>query len=126
MEPVEGSIRGKPIKNDPFYFVSLDEIFPFVGFSDTFSSNGMALRSAIRQDIYDTTPQYQGLSEKSKAMLLMPESSLQGSWYHDPNKVVEEEEVEPHRMKRTTRVLEKYLNNNTTTTTTARPPTGNE
>lgn len=66
-----------------FRFMSLDDIFPGLGFSDSFNSRSdfrFAIRDSMRLDIFDATPQYQGLTEKAKSMLILPESSLQGSW----------------------------------------------
>lgn len=63
---------------------SLDEVFPATkGFSELFSSNHVfrnGIRDAMRQDIFDSTPAYMGMSEKARRMLLLPDSSLQGSW----------------------------------------------
>lgn len=71
------------VSQPAFQFMSLDEIFPGLGFSDHFHSNSdfrFAIRDSMRLDIFDATPQYQGLTEKAKSMLILPESSLQGSW----------------------------------------------
>lgn len=61
----------------------LDDLFPGLGFSDTFAASTdfrTALRDAIRRDVFDTTPTYHGLAEKARNFLLLPDSSLQGSW----------------------------------------------
>ena len=34
----------------------------------------------MREDIFDSTPTYSGMSEKARRILLLPDSSLQGSW----------------------------------------------
>lgn len=62
---------------------SLDNLFPNLEFSFHFNSNSTfrnALRNAIREDIFDTTPSYANMSDKARRMLLLPDSSLQGSW----------------------------------------------
>jgi hypothetical protein len=91
----------------PFTFMSLDDLFGAeLGFSATFNSDTnfrQALREAIRKDIFDTTPFYANLSEKAASVLLLPDSSLEGSWRraaadYDPAK-------EMIRMKQTTGVL---------------------
>jgi hypothetical protein len=89
----------------PFKFHSLDEVLGIIGFSTIFNGNKdfrVALRAAIRQDIFDTTPFYEGLPEKAAAVLLLPDSSLEGSWKKAPN-------TRGLRMKQTTNVLRKYL-----------------
>jgi hypothetical protein len=67
-----------------FTSMSLDDLFGAnLGFSAKFNSDTqfrIALRSAIRQDIFDTTPFYANLSEKAASVLLLPDSSLEGSW----------------------------------------------
>ncbi|KAL3804404.1 hypothetical protein HJC23_011332 [Cyclotella cryptica] len=63
--------------------MSLDELFPNLQFSEKFNADGEfrdSLRSAMREDIFDSTPAYMGMSEKARRMLLLPDSSLQGSW----------------------------------------------
>ncbi|EED95290.1 predicted protein [Thalassiosira pseudonana CCMP1335] len=63
--------------------MSLDDLFPGLDFSDKFFSDGefrTAIRGAMREDVFDSTPQYSGMSEKARNMLLLPDSSLQGSW----------------------------------------------
>jgi hypothetical protein len=53
------------------------------GFSAKFNADPEfrnSLRLAIRQDIFDTTPFYQKLSPKAASILLLPDSSLEGSW----------------------------------------------
>ena len=63
--------------------MSLDELFPNLQFSDKFNSDSefrTSLRNAMREDIFDSTPAYSGMSEKARKMLLLPDSSLQGSW----------------------------------------------
>ena len=34
----------------------------------------------MREDVFDSTPSYLKLSPKARQMLLLPDSSLQGSW----------------------------------------------
>ena len=88
----------------PFRFYSLDDLFGTdLQFSETFNTNFQFrhdLRMAIRQDIFDTTPFYEGLSEKARGFLLLPDSSLEGSW-RMPETM--------DRMKRTTDVLRATL-----------------
>jgi hypothetical protein len=108
-------IQGNMIEPQPaFEFFSLDDLtfsnphhdghYQFPGFSKRFNSDATfrrQLRQAIREDIYDTTPQYQNLSLKAKEMLLLPDSSLQGSWRKNPSYLPTDE----IRMKRLTKVL---------------------
>lgn len=65
-------------------YYSLDDIFPNnLNFSERFNSNAdfrTELRNAMREDVLDTTPTYHTLSEKARNFLLLPDSSLQGSW----------------------------------------------
>lgn len=66
--------------------VSLDDLFPGLDFSQKFCSTKEfrdALRSSMREDIFDSSPVYAGMSEKARKMLLLPDSSLQGSWDAD-------------------------------------------
>jgi hypothetical protein len=88
-----------------FEYMSLDDLFDNIqfGFSERFNADAEfrnQLRSAIRQDIFDTTPFYANLSEKAASILLLPDSSLEGSWRirHDDN-------ADEMRMKHTTQVL---------------------
>jgi hypothetical protein len=71
-------------EHSPFGVCSLDDLFGAeLGFSKTFNSDSQfrqELRMAIRQDIFDTTPYYANLSEKATSVLLLPDSSLEGSW----------------------------------------------
>jgi len=63
--------------------MSLDELFPNLGFSHKFNSDGEfrnSLRNSMREDIFDSSPSYGGMSDKARKMLLLPDSSLQGSW----------------------------------------------
>ena len=91
-------------KQPPFEFYSLDDLFGSdLGFSHTFNTNSQFrqdLRTAIRQDIFDTTPFYANLSEKAASILLLPDSSLEGSW-----RIPETRD----RMKKTTNVLQAGL-----------------
>jgi len=69
-----------------FEYRSLDDLFactPSFSLSQKFNSDEQFrsnLRSAIRLDIFQTTPYYQNLSEKAASILLLPDSSLEGSW----------------------------------------------
>ncbi|KAL7513809.1 hypothetical protein ACHAXN_011137 [Cyclotella atomus] len=84
--------------------MSLDELFPNLQFSDKFDSDSVfrtSLRNAMREDIFDSTPAYSGMSEKARKMLLLPDSSLQGSWKC-------KEDAEP-RMQKLTNVIKSHL-----------------
>lgn len=93
-------------KQPPFGFCSLDDLFGAdLGFSKKFNSDSQfrqELRMAIRQDIFDTTPFYANLSEKAASVLLLPDSSLEGSW-----RIPETMD----RMSKTTHVLQMALGN---------------
>lgn len=80
------------------------------------------LRLAIRLDVFETTPFYAKLPEKAKSVLLLPDSSLEGSWRIPKNAETSETEDGDHksdgddknnppvrRMKYTTRVLNRAL-----------------
>ena len=74
------------------------------------------LRSAIRLDIFETTPFYAKLPEKAKAVLLLPDSSLEGSWRIPDCSASDSKEegrdlppAAAPRMKHTTRVLNAAL-----------------
>ena len=75
---------GAEVASQPFTFMSLDDLFGAdLGFSEKFNTDKqfrVDLRTAIRKDIFDTTPFYANLSEKAMACLLLPDSSLEGSW----------------------------------------------
>jgi hypothetical protein len=91
-----------------FRFMSLDDVVPGLGFSETFNSCSdfrHAIRNSMRLDMFDATPQYHGLTDKAKAILLLPDSSLQGSW----------RTVGDNRMHRLTAVLKDGLGPNAPT-----------
>lgn len=87
-------------------YVSLDELFPNVHdlhLSHKFCTDGKFrndLRNAMREDIFDSTPAYDNMSEKARKILLLPDSSLQGSWRSNQTSL---------RMKKLTIVLREYL-----------------
>jgi hypothetical protein len=103
----------------------------FFSLSETFNSDQAFrndLRSAIRLDVFETTPYYANLPEKAKKVLLLPDSSLEGSWrtqdkteaatetedvendQNDKKNAHDEEENRSvQRMKHTTRVLNQAL-----------------
>jgi hypothetical protein len=87
-----------------FEHMSLDGLFDAnLGFSKLFNGNAefrTNLRSAIRQDVFETTPFYASLSEKAASVLLLPDSSLEGSW-----RIPENNDNDEIRMKHTTLVL---------------------
>ena len=97
------SLQGELIEEPCFSFLSLDDLFgKELGLSAKFNSDvsfRRALRAAIRQDIFDSTPFYRNLSEKAASVLLLPDSSLEGSW-RKPNDYGAE-----IRMKQTTKIL---------------------
>ena len=83
--------------------LSLDSLFPNLYFSQKFCTNTQfreALRNSMREDIFDSTPSYEDMSEKARRMLLLPDSSLQGSW---------KGREQMTRMKKLTAVLTNYL-----------------
>jgi hypothetical protein len=72
-----------PIAGAHSISIGLDDLFPNLEFSDKFSSDGKFrndLRNAMREDVFDSSPAYANISEKARRMLLLPDSSLQGSW----------------------------------------------
>jgi len=98
------SIGSEESSSQPvFEYMSLDDLVdPRLGFSKKFNNDREFrdnLRSAIRQDIFDTTPFYSNLSEKAASILLLPDSSLEGSWRISTG---QDGDI---RMKRTTQVL---------------------
>ncbi|KAL7524251.1 hypothetical protein ACHAWF_000880 [Thalassiosira exigua] len=89
--------------------VSLDDLFPRLDFSEKFCSMKAfrdALRSSMREDIFDSTPTYAGMSEKARKMLLLPDSSLQGSWNC---RQFADEDKGKLRMRKLTQVLRDHL-----------------
>jgi hypothetical protein len=69
------------------------------------------LRSAIRLDVFETTPFYANLPEKASSVLLLPDSSLEGSW-RIPTTADSPSSRIP-RMKHTTRVLKEAFQQHT-------------
>jgi hypothetical protein len=64
----------------------------------------------MREDIFDSTPAYSGMSEKARKMLLLPDSSLQGSWKCEQSTVNGEGGEPPKlRMVKLTNVLKTTL-----------------
>jgi hypothetical protein len=75
--------QGQSIMQAHIEAYSLDTLFPGFQLSEVFASSTLFrndLRDAIREDIFDTTPSYHHLSDKARRILLLPDSSLQGSW----------------------------------------------
>jgi len=126
--------------DDPnsFEYRSLDDLLSAAGFlgsgpsdnddetplslSDKFNSDEAFrndLRSAIRLDVFETTPFYAKLPEKAKTILLLPDSSLEGSWRIPEEAKANDDATEPSslaaptiptpRMKHTTHVLNAAL-----------------
>lgn len=83
-KPYDLAKDGAVIEHAHFETRSLSDLFPNVpNFSRCFATSAefrTAMRSAMRADIFDTTPAYHSLSEKARRILLLPDSSLQGSW----------------------------------------------
>ncbi|CAB9506032.1 expressed unknown protein [Seminavis robusta] len=105
------TVAGPVIEHDHVETKSLDEVFPTAGgqFCGLFSSNQEfrnGIRNAMRQDIFDATPAYAGMSEKARRMLLLPDSSLQGSWRCQGRPELEEGQL---RMPLLTKVLKEHL-----------------
>jgi hypothetical protein len=61
------------------------------------------IRNSMREDIFDSTPAYESMREKARNMLLLPDSSLQGSWNCKGNS------DNQLRMKKLTKVLKDYI-----------------
>lgn len=104
------TVAGPTIEHSHVQTRALDDLFPRVtGFSELFCTNKSfrdGMRDAIRQDIFDATPAYAGMSEKARKMLLLPDSSLQGSWKCQGRQDVPEGGL---RMKKLTNVLKEFL-----------------
>lgn len=114
------TIEGSTIEHNHIETRSLDQLFLSCNgkFCDLFSScdefrNG--IRNAIRLDIFDSTPAYAGMSEKARKMLLLPDSSLQGSWKCKGRHGLKQGEI---RMLTLTKVLKRHLGDSA--------PTGDE
>jgi hypothetical protein len=61
----------------------LDDLFPGLDLLGRFCSDGSsrtAMRDAMREDVFESSLGYATMSEKARRMLLLPDSSLQGSW----------------------------------------------
>jgi len=115
-EGIASGYDGDEISHQHVETTSLDNIFPGLGFSNLFASSKefrTALRGAMREDIFDTTPAYASMSEKARRMLLLPDSSLQGSWKCKDGrwerKGGSDEEKDQPRMIALTKVLSKFL-----------------
>jgi len=127
---------GNMIEHAHFETRSLDDLFPNLQFSHQFAAS-MAfrteLRQAMREDIFDTTPAYHGMNDKARTVLLLPDSSLQGSWKcrdggwkrrpraeeeDDENSSTCSNSPAPARMQRLTQVLQRHLGE--------KAPTGDE
>lgn len=123
------------IEHAHFETRSLDDLFPGLEFSHTFATSQTFrtdLRQAMREDIFDTTPAYHGMSAKARTVLLLPDSSLQGSWKchnggwtRQPQPTIAADDTPPEettassddtnntapRMQRLTQILQQYLGN---------------
>eukprot|EP00977_Amphora_coffeiformis_P009332 scaffold2120_cov169-Amphora_coffeaeformis.AAC.14 len=93
---------------------SLDELFPGLSFSEIFNTSPdfrNELRDTMREDIFDTTPAYHGMSEKARKFLLLPDSSLQGSWKCQNGgwSRAQGDEKDGPRMQRLSKVLQAHL-----------------
>ena len=98
------------VQHPCFEFKSLDDIH--AGLSEIFNSDASfrnVMRLAIRQDIFDSTPSYAKLSAKAASILLLPDSSLQGSWRSSSSSTmtssINSDPDKPNRMMRLSRVL---------------------
>lgn len=75
-----------PITHAHIQTFSLDDLFPSLpglNFSSTFNCNQNfreEMKQAMRMDVFYGNPQNEKLSDKVKDILLLPDSSLQGSW----------------------------------------------
>lgn len=101
----------EPAENDTF---SLSQKFN----SDEAFRND--LRSAIRLDVFETTPFYANLPAKAKSVLLLPDSSLEGSWRIRSGKSRERKE-EPTNTTTEAREDDDDTNNNNKKKETAAP-----
>ena len=87
-------------------YLSLDNLFPNhsnLHLSQKFCTDGKFrddLRNAMREDIFDSTPAYENMSDKARKIILLPDSSLQGSWRC---------KQETLRMKKLTMVLKQHI-----------------
>lgn len=90
-----------PSSSSWFTYHSLDDVTGIAGFSELFHCNATfrnALRTAMRHDIFEATPAYANVQPKVKEIMLLPDSSLQGSWKTPDNT--------PPRMHQLTKVLQ--------------------
>mmetsp|Transcript_49113 Transcript_49113/g.72968 ORF Transcript_49113/g.72968 Transcript_49113/m.72968 type:complete len:396 (+) Transcript_49113:3-1190(+) len=97
---------GEIITHEHVSTYGLDDLFPNLDFSLKFCSNRelrSKIRSAMREDVFDSTESYANLPKKARSMLLLPDSSLQGSWR------CADDADKPARMTQLTKVLEEYL-----------------
>eukprot|EP00554_Chaetoceros_debilis_P004597 CAMPEP_0194086624 /NCGR_PEP_ID=MMETSP0149-20130528/21833_1 /TAXON_ID=122233 /ORGANISM="Chaetoceros debilis, Strain MM31A-1" /LENGTH=419 /DNA_ID=CAMNT_0038769753 /DNA_START=9 /DNA_END=1268 /DNA_ORIENTATION=- len=106
--------RGREVQHDHFERFSLDDLFPNLDFGRHFYTNGdfrQAIRTAMREDVFYTTPAYAKMSPKVAAMILDDDSSLQGTWNCVPKSLPEGMTLDdlPLRMTRLTKVLEDTL-----------------
>ncbi len=116
-------IHGPSIKHSHIEYLSLDELFPNLNFSNHFHKNGKfreAIRQAMRKDIFYTTPAFTNLSPKVASYMLDDDSSLQGSWNcipssssssssRDNDDKDDKDDNKTSRMDRLTSVLRDYL-----------------
>lgn len=98
---------------------SLDDLFPSrtdLKFSYHFNSNKHFredLKQAMRMDVFHGNPQNENLSDKVKDILLLPDSSLQGSWTQECTNCSGSSTYRTSlSMPRLTKVLSKYLGSN--------------
>lgn len=106
--------RGREVQHDHFERFSLDALFPNLDFGRHFYTDGVfrqAIRTAMREDIFYTTPAYAEMSPKVAAMMLDDDSSLQGTWNCVPKSLPEGMTLDdlPLRMTRLTKVLKDTL-----------------
>jgi len=112
-ESVDEQCKGPDIQHSHIQYLSLDDLFPNLNFGKIFFTNGefrQNIRTAMRKDVFFTTPAYAILSPKVAAMMLDDDSSLQGTWNCIPKNISPEmKDALPLRMKRLTKVLRDYL-----------------
>ena len=112
-DSVDEQCKGPDIQHSHIQYLSLDDLFPNLNFGKTFFTNGefrQSIRTAMRKDVFFTTPSYANLSPKVAAMMLDDDSSLQGTWNCIPKNIPPEmKDSLPLRMTRLTKVLRDYL-----------------
>jgi hypothetical protein len=103
--------------NQHYRYYSLNELFPTLNnISALFSASTSFrndIRNAIRHDIFYSTPQYQNMSVKAQQILLLPDSSIQGTWKCDHYRHRNATSTSSLRMIRLTATLQEYFGSDT-------------